>query len=885
MFQLNQKQKSEPARALRSSLTRQRGRASQPYLGLPSTSNEIGHFNMRFDSPGPTDEHELILSWKDGFRGGPEVIVQDAEGGKRLANDGDYQPKPVTGSDTGESDDASSVIFVHDLGFSAAPTQYLDQFQNFTVCGRGDVDLANKIPGVDNLRAHLQLDPKSGVTVEKSIRWKIEDSLAWSRFDELEYLPLSAFQSIFDIKTITALVKEKLPDASCVQLYDKMMQIIGNGASNIRLRILGILLFMKCFDYIDLFVRDEIYDDDLPLKHTPSRMDEFFTRRSSSANKTLFKGWDRGEIEHFYLYQKWFCVPFFDFQEHKLHSYVLDDQVRLPWQLYAHKTSGGNGIIHRLQIHPSHHNYQGSQMPGRDLNFAVKEIHAGDVVTYQQELHALEISSARMKKEKHLIKLLLTFQHGDKYYLIFEWADGNLAEFWQQTNSKLEHLTTTWAANQCLGISKAVQRIHGLATWQKMRRKATSDSASDNEPEWGRHGDIKPNNILWFSMYGEERDLLVVSDLGLTRYHSRLSRSLVHHSHIDGYTSLYRAPELNLGDHHISQKYDIWSLGCVYLEFCIWYLEGIEAVWLFEEERESQDESDYSNLKEDKYFNIKTSKNGQKYAAVKPVVEEWIKRLLAHNGCNDFMKGMLNLISKHMLVVEQKKRFKIDRICSEIFKLMPEKGFHDRGLEVDDLEFQHVEGNIDSVAADSIEAKGHTRALSIRTTNGDTGDEASDEQSPACATPMRQCKETQPQQHSQLDMTPSTNLSGRRPATPSEQEAGSCELSKVSTPDEINYIQGEQSDDDIGHSSHQPIRAYYADAIALESPLRMESRAIGSTVQVPMSSQTSSKPEEPLEQPPLLQPSGEKRLFRTMLCLKRAWVAFKITYKTTQSQS
>jgi serine/threonine protein kinase len=144
-----------------------------------------------------------------------------------------------------------------------------------------------------------------------------------------------------------------------------------------------------------------------------------------------------------------------------------------------------------------------------------------------------------------------------------------------------------------------------------------------DDPEYGRHGDIKPQNILWFATQGNDRDLLVVSDLGLTRYHSQLTKSHVYG--VDGLTWAYRPPEIDLRQ-RIAPSYDIWSLGCVFLEFVIWYLEGFDAVEQFGLDRAEDDVSQVRGLSEDKYFNIIT-KPGQAsdgstgHAVVKPVVQ------------------------------------------------------------------------------------------------------------------------------------------------------------------------------------------------------------------------------------------------------------------------
>lgn len=253
--------------------------------------------------------------------------------------------------------------------------------------------------------------------------------------------------------------------------------------------------------------------------------------------------------------------------------------------------------------------------------FALKEIDAVDQKVYNEELSALEKTCAKVQKEKHLIKLLLTFRHGEKFYLLFEWADGNLENFWESDAIKPRtSLAEKWAAEQCLGLARAVQRIHSLSTWQKKKRSFPTGAVYD-EPEWGRHGDIKPDNILWFKDHEGDHNLLVISDLGLTRYHTQVSRSLVRRSQIDGCTRAYRPPELDMGS-AISQKYDIWSLGCVFLEFCIWYLQGYDEVQSFAVERMLDDKSTIDNMVEDKFFLMNGGLAERRTSELKPSVKE-----------------------------------------------------------------------------------------------------------------------------------------------------------------------------------------------------------------------------------------------------------------------
>lgn len=90
--------------------------------------------------------------------------------------------------------------------------------------------------------------------------------------------------------------------------------------------------------------------------------------------------------------------------------------------------------------------------------------------------------------------------------------------------------------------------------------------------KYGRHGDIKPDNILWFknipgSNYGAS-GILRIADFGLGRFHGRESRSNDPAGNNPA-SPTYKPPECKLGK-FISRAYDIWSLGGLYLEFITW---------------------------------------------------------------------------------------------------------------------------------------------------------------------------------------------------------------------------------------------------------------------------------------------------------------------------
>ncbi|KDN67571.1 putative protein kinase domain-containing protein [Colletotrichum sublineola] len=639
---------------------------------LPSHGKE--HLASQQDMLRVPDRAQNILRpWDINFSGGPDI------GGNVSLNVNDKRREPS---------EPETVESVYDLGLSVATGDPYESQKH----GRSQSKTIDSVLRKDysKTKPNLAADP-----IEDSIRDEMERCLCWSKMDRKEYLPRSAFEEIFNTETVKALIMTIYPLASDEELSRKIEQIIGGGEKSRRM-IVAILVFMKQTGYIEDFIREGIFDHHMPLRHERESMREFRARRTGPTedeviNTTLFKDWERVHVDLFYIYQKMIVVPVFKMDDGSIRSYILDRDVRLPWAKFEHRTSGGHGIVHQLEIHPSHYKFEENNKTGQPQCFAVKEIHAADDVSYSEELRALKKLCARAQKEKHLIKLLLTFQLGQKIYLVFEWADGNLQQFWARKKVESVDTSTRWMLQQCRGIANAVKRIHGLATWQKQERKRSSASGTEEEEDlvkdWGRHGDIKPSNILWFSTYGDDRDHLVVADLGLTRYHSRLTRSRV--SRVDGFTGTYRAPEVDLG-YLISSKYDIWSLGCVFLEFCIWYLLGAGDIEAFESERrhhhrqkEGREPGEFDNS----YFMMDVS-SGRKEAMLNPAVEKWVSKLKALESCPPFAHQMLDLVTSQMLVINPKERSSIDKISRELLHISDSLSDRARGQA-------HSSGTID----------------------------------------------------------------------------------------------------------------------------------------------------------------------------------------------
>lgn len=240
--------------------------------------------------------------------------------------------------------------------------------------------------------------------------------------------------------------------------------------------------------------------------------------------------------------------------------------------------SGGFATVYRFTL-------PGSVQPKRactgTTQFAVKIISRKTTpyslwATEKQILERLTKSN-----NPHIIELLASRCTDEDYRLLFPLAQCTMDDLMESDPPPSQNLPI-WIAQQCRGLVSALESMHNMTSQDCVR-----------------HGDLKPENILWFSddtsgpRNGLKRDptvgRLVIADLGLAKVHKIASRKrrlereqFVNDDTQNGHNSLvdrrYAAPEIEISSTTYSdtRAYDIWSLGCVVLEFLVWYLHGAE---------------------------------------------------------------------------------------------------------------------------------------------------------------------------------------------------------------------------------------------------------------------------------------------------------------------
>lgn len=216
--------------------------------------------------------------------------------------------------------------------------------------------------------------------------------------------------------------------------------------------------------------------------------------------------------------------------------------------------------------------------------------------------------SGANKPHPHLNRLLLTFHLNGAYYLLSNWADYNLRQFWAlHPLPASNHVDVRWVMKQCHGLASSLQALY--------RRPLTSDSWLGDSVSFS----LRPESILWYRTPSR----FVLSDYGRPR-------SVIQSSHpklsapIEGYSPAYRPPEEDMHSTKTPQ-YSSWSLGCLFLEIVSWLILG-DATTSSEFGIERTNDDIYSgyNIGEAKFFNIiPHPTDGHRY----PVVKESVKRV------------------------------------------------------------------------------------------------------------------------------------------------------------------------------------------------------------------------------------------------------------------
>jgi serine/threonine protein kinase len=221
---------------------------------------------------------------------------------------------------------------------------------------------------------------------------------------------------------------------------------------------------------------------------------------------------------------------------------------------------------------------------------------------------------------------------------MFLWADGgNLRDFWRKfPTPTLTACLVRDMIGQLRGMADALQSLHGY-----------------KEDLHFRHGDIKPENILHFPDQRKSRiGTFKISDLGSSVYHAVVTHLREQTGGKAWATMRYQPPEAKTNPLAASSRlYDIWSMGCVTLEFMIWLLYGNEELQNFSANiTGKQDEaSSFFEVEPDR-----RSSTSKLVAHIHPTVQACLDHISKDPECEGktALGDLLEIVRQKLLVVQ-----------------------------------------------------------------------------------------------------------------------------------------------------------------------------------------------------------------------------------------
>ena len=266
------------------------------------------------------------------------------------------------------------------------------------------------------------------------------------------------------------------------------------------------------------------------------------------------------------------------------------------------------------------------------------------------------LKEIRKYAHAHIVTHLAAWTRDERYYILFPLAQCNLREYMAQ--NKFAKNNVFWLLDQFRGMAEAVKRIHDLSYTEAQTTSLMVNTSAPGERRTAWHHDIKPENILYFHDSYSNCGMFRISDWGCGKVNTYRTRSYNTKSPIG--TITYEPPEYTYQG-KTSRPYDVWSLGCVFLEILVWAVFGSKAVESFSDQRcdRRNANSGTSSMIDDAFW----YKNGRDFV-LRPAVVTQLQDLdeaLMQPDAPPF-KEVVGYI-KRMLEPEAHKRIKALELC------------------------------------------------------------------------------------------------------------------------------------------------------------------------------------------------------------------------------
>jgi serine/threonine protein kinase len=425
-------------------------------------------------------------------------------------------------------------------------------------------------------------------------------------------------------------------------------------------KVFAILVLIEEPCAIKDLIQEGLTDEDLPLSR---KGDSDYNVLVSACGKIFksFASWDKESRVRDFLDKQWLVqAPVLDTTGKHI---VLDPKCALPFQESVAKARGGFGVVHQGTLHPAHqqgfkvsialasgaHRTIDAKVPkaGAGLQIAIKEFRTEENFVKEKE----NLQMIQRLQHKHLIKLVATCQSGPLYYVMFPWADGgNLKDFWTREDSRQRTPELIlWSLQQMLGLVDALKALHRANI---------------------RHGDLKPENILHFKecddLNKSGEGILVIADVGVSRFHREVTSMRNIATSTMDVTFSYEAPEAQFDQGKPRpRRYDMWSMGCMFLEFTVWLVYDLNAVKSFRKSRKSKDDP---KTAPGNFYRC----NSKGAAEIHSAVFEAMDKLREDPRCKGgtALEDFVQLIAERLLLIEVSHRAEATELYDKLEKIV-----------------------------------------------------------------------------------------------------------------------------------------------------------------------------------------------------------------------
>ncbi|KAG9235386.1 kinase-like domain-containing protein [Amylocarpus encephaloides] len=470
---------------------------------------------------------------------------------------------------------------------------------------------------------------------------QLDDSLAECPISRNKFLPLNILQNLITEDNVRANIGSDVEGQTSSDNDGLAKDVV-----RLAKKVFACLIFVGCQNAIGDLLSEGLTDEKLPLFRSGSGSDRnVLSARIDGTTFKTFRDWKRPDVDHFLEKQWRVQAPVFDTKVTGGH-FSLNRHCALPLQSKTEEIGSTQlSTVVKCTLYPGHYR-PASKVIGQ-FQVAIKLLR-----NYKDfERERLNLTTIQNLNNRHLIKHIATCESDSQYYVIFPLANGgSLLDYWARKNEiPRDQGLIFWSLQQMLGLAGAICALH---------------HDLDGEIHC-RHGDLKPANVLLFNEDESEDGLLVIADLGVSRVYEHPTHIRRSGTTTKATTRSYQAPEveLELYGQPRARTYDIWSLGCVFLEFAIWLLYDFHAIQNFEENRRRPVGNPQAS-----FYQM----TPERKAKIPPEVSDAIKALREDQRCKGgtAVESLVNLIADKLLVTVVEDRYKAEQLRDELQKIV-----------------------------------------------------------------------------------------------------------------------------------------------------------------------------------------------------------------------